>query len=404
MPPASRTRSRTPTAGLTSMTPPSTERTLRTLQPSARSTKIDTGGGRLIGASADHKVDATAESVDLGTSLPTGTAETPTPGTPAEAAGHSPAVRGRGTANVLAALHKRVSTATAEFRLGTPIRPQSAPPSPSSVNPAHKYYSPMSGTSTLLAGTAVSKEHTLLKTELIVGCVSCIVLVFLLVFGVTKIALSPAPVTSKHCLTHACRAYSERLFTSINRSVNPCAHFTRFVCDGWQRRQNLDVWEDRFLLFMNRLHATLNSIRIPATGQNGEQRAAALYRSCYDVFHGSSKELGAVKEALASAGITWPQPSREADALFTLLYSSLKLGWDALLNFRVVPRSGESTDELVVSQGRSFDMLREWFVQERETTVKRAYFEFIRDNFASSGGNGTTVGTAVTVRSDVGHR
>ncbi|KAL1416749.1 hypothetical protein MTO96_000695 [Rhipicephalus appendiculatus] len=112
-------------------------------------------------------------------------------------------------------------------------------------------------------------------------------------------AMTPSTSTVNLCVTHACRAYSRRLSSSINRSVNPCEHFTHFVCDGWQQRQNLDVWEERFLLFMNRLHTTLNNIHVPAEGQDDEQRAAALYRSCYNVFEGKSDELASIKEALA---------------------------------------------------------------------------------------------------------
>ncbi|KAH7985595.1 hypothetical protein HPB51_026793 [Rhipicephalus microplus] len=234
----------------------------------------------------------------------------------------------------------------------------------------------------------------MLQTELIVGCVSCLLLLSLLVFGVTKIVLAPSTSTANLCVTHACRAYSRRLSSSINRSVNPCAHFTHFVCDGWQQRQNLDVWEERFLLFMNRLHTTLNNIHIPAVGQNDEQRAAALYHSCYNVFLGKSDGLASVKEALASAGIIWPLPSKQADTPFTMLYSSLKLGWDALLRFHVVLTPGEPSDELVVSRGRSFDTLHEVYTQQRAMTAQQAYFEFIRNQFAT--GNSTIMGNAVT--------
>ncbi|KAH7955224.1 hypothetical protein HPB49_025619 [Dermacentor silvarum] len=239
-----------------------------------------------------------------------------------------------------------------------------------------------------------SHKQTWPNTELIVGLLSCVLLTFLLAVGIVKIALSPSPSASKLCMTHACRAYSDRLLASINRSVDPCVHFTRFVCDGWQEHHNLDVWERRFQRFTNQLDATLKSIDIPAAGQNDEQRAAAVYRSCDDVFQGKSDELAAVKAALARAGIVWPQPSRGADALFALLYSSLKLGWDAVADFRVAPRSGETADELVVSQGRSFGLLSEWFALERATDVQRAYFDYIRNQF--TGGSDTPIDTAVS--------
>ncbi|XP_054930375.1 uncharacterized protein [Dermacentor andersoni] len=219
----------------------------------------------------------------------------------------------------------------------------------------------------------------------------------MLVVGIVKIALSPSSAASKHCVAHACRAYSRQLISSINQSVDPCVHFTRFVCDGWQGHHNLHVWERRFLHFINRLDARLKSIDVPAARQNEEQRAAAVYRSCDNVYSGKSDELPAVKAALALAGIVWPQPSRGADALFALLYSSLKLGWDAVANFRVAPRSGETVDVLVISQGTSFGLLREWFAQERATAVRRAYYEYIRSQF--TGGNDTRFDDEVSYES-----
>ncbi|XP_054930378.1 uncharacterized protein [Dermacentor andersoni] len=242
--------------------------------------------------------------------------------------------------------------------------------------------------------TVTRRNHAPPKTEHFVGILSCVLLALVLVVGIVRIALSPSAAATKLCVTDACQAYSFQLISSINRSVDPCVHFTRFVCDGWQGHHNMDVWEIRFLRFINRLDARLKSIDVPAAGQNEEQRAAAVYRSCDKVYRGKSNELAAVKAALARAGIVWPQPSRGADALFALLYSSLKLGWDAVANFRVAPRTGEAVDELVVSQGTSFGLLRESFVLERATAVRRAYYEYIRSQFTSV--NGTTVGAEVS--------
>ncbi|KAK8764346.1 hypothetical protein V5799_033045 [Amblyomma americanum] len=65
-----------------------------------------------------------------------------------------------------------------------------------------------------------------------------------------------------------------------------------------------------------------------------------MYRSCVDVLEGERDELPAVKNALVEAGIVWTKPSKGADVLYTLLCSSLKQGWDVLLDFDVAPDGG----------------------------------------------------------------
>ncbi|KAH9366367.1 hypothetical protein HPB48_018128 [Haemaphysalis longicornis] len=182
------------------------------------------------------------------------------------------------------------------------------------------------------------------------------------------------------CTTFACKEYSRRLRASLNTSANPCVSFTRFVCDGWRQSNLLDVWEDIFLQMLRQINWTLRSIEWPPEGQNDEQRAAAVYQSCNDVFLGRSDQLADVKRALIDAGIVWPRTSKNADALHTLLYCSLKLGWGTLLDFRV-ENSGNSTT-LVISEGKSAFVLQRREIGILLTAAKeKAHFEFLKQTF-----------------------
>ncbi|KAH9373317.1 hypothetical protein HPB48_018370 [Haemaphysalis longicornis] len=217
-------------------------------------------------------------------------------------------------------------------------------------------------------------------------CVLLSLLVFLFVaivaFVVIKIAW-PSPQALVACPTYACRTYSERLRGSVNKSVNPCRSFTSFVCDGWRQHHQLSVWEEQFGGdVLGRLTTVLRAVHVPATGQNEEQQAAALYRSCREVLLGKSDQLPAVKEALLDAGIVWPRPSRLADALHTLFYTSLKLGWDALLHVDV-KLFGEVA-HLALSPGNSLPFLPiQYSCPEGESARQRnyMYFDFLKKSF-----------------------
>ncbi|KAH9373352.1 hypothetical protein HPB48_018405 [Haemaphysalis longicornis] len=221
-------------------------------------------------------------------------------------------------------------------------------------------------------------------------------LVFLFVavvaFMVIKIAW-PSPQALVACRTYACRGYAERLRGSVNKSVNPCHSFTHFVCDGWRQHHQLSVWEKQFGDdVLGRLTTVLRDVHVPATEQNEEQQAAALYRSCREVFLGKSDQLPAVKEALLDAGIVWPRPSRLADALHTVFYTSLKLGWDALLNVDV--KLDGKVAYLALSPGKSLPSLPTQYSCPKGESARHRnymYFDFLKNSF---GANGTSDGVS----------
>ncbi|XP_049525104.1 uncharacterized protein LOC125946350 [Dermacentor silvarum] len=80
------------------------------------------------------------------------------------------------------------------------------------------------------------------------------------------------------CMNHVCREYARRLLDSLNRSVDPCHSFTRFVCDGWRQRQLLSVRELIFSAATERILRVVNTMDVPLSGQSLLQRATKLYR------------------------------------------------------------------------------------------------------------------------------
>ncbi|KAH7956417.1 hypothetical protein HPB52_009256 [Rhipicephalus sanguineus] len=160
--------------------------------------------------------------------------------------------------------------------------------------------------------------------------------------------------TGDVCRSLECLEYTKLLTSSIDTTVSPCNSFTRFVCGNWERNNELSVRETLYERALDRMTRHLFSVEVPSSGQNSVQRAAAVYRSCLNVLHGQSNEVASVKKALGEAGIAWPRhaDATRVDLVHTLMYTSLRLGWDVVL--RLVPRVSEERTTLLMNPGRAF--------------------------------------------------
>ncbi|KAL1486841.1 hypothetical protein MTO96_031182 [Rhipicephalus appendiculatus] len=185
------------------------------------------------------------------------------------------------------------------------------------------------------------------------------------------------------CRSLECREYTKLLTSSIDTTVSPCNSFTRFVCGNWERNNELSVRETLYERALDRITRHLFSVEVPSSGQNSVQRAAAVYRSCLNVLLGQSDEVANVKKALSEAGIAWPKlvDATHVDLVHTLLYTSLRLGWDVVL--RLVPRVSKEHTTLLLNPGRAFRHL-----VHRRPNVGEAfdvYFNTLKQAFGNGG-------------------
>ncbi|XP_065309793.2 endothelin-converting enzyme 2-like [Dermacentor albipictus] len=184
------------------------------------------------------------------------------------------------------------------------------------------------------------------------------------------------------CKTPACAQLSKRLLESINRSANPCDSFDGYVCDGWRSGHDISVHEDAFQSILGRLYREVRDMDVPKRGQNALQRAAAFYRSCERVGKGDGDELHLVQELLGQAGVVWPRRSpTNADALQTMLATSVQLRWGAILAFEFSNVAGEG--HVFVHMAEELNLLK-WKSDEQlhSADSRRRYFEALRDQFA----------------------
>ncbi|KAL3202798.1 hypothetical protein MRX96_001175 [Rhipicephalus microplus] len=231
------------------------------------------------------------------------------------------------------------------------------------------------------SSSGVMKPSTMIcYTVVAVLCllVSLTVLFFLL----SSLLDSSDPSQPSTCTTHACREYAARLISSINSSVDPCHSFTRFVCDGWRRRQLFGVQEEAFGAANERIARIVRSIDVPSTGQNLLQRAAMLYKSCLAVLTTPTGELNAVKSALRAAGVMWPHrppPVGKRDLLRMMFHCDYTLGWSAV--FRVDPELYQNATKAYVLTDSGFNFVVRKY-NERSTEAHRVhYFSRLRNAF-----------------------
>ncbi|XP_077538773.1 endothelin-converting enzyme 1-like [Haemaphysalis longicornis] len=207
---------------------------------------------------------------------------------------------------------------------------------------------------------------------------------FCITVGLGYVFLFPAaPTGDDVCSSLECSEYGKTVSSSIDASVNPCQGFTRFVCSGWERQHQLSVREEYYGRVLEQVARALRNVDMPPPGhdQNSVQRAAAVYRSCRGLLHNKIDQLKTVRNALENAGITWPRDAAAPDLVFTLVYSALKLGWDAIVS--VTLRVSEQKTTLAVDPGLAFHYVMQ-SPHASDTGFKR-YFHVLRDSFGTAG-------------------
>ncbi|KAL3218312.1 hypothetical protein MRX96_031584 [Rhipicephalus microplus] len=223
------------------------------------------------------------------------------------------------------------------------------------------------------------KKPRPLVPMLVVG--SCLVAVVMVVLVVVVVLMPDSPILPPSvCWTHECLEYGKLLRSSIDDSALPCHNFTRFVCGGWRREHRLSVREELYERAIERMTRLVRTIEVPTTDQNSVQLAAAIYRSCDDVLQGVRDELAAVRKYLLDAGIAWPHRSRNMNVVYTLLFSSLRLGWHVIL--RVEPRWSENgATTFLVDPGGAFHLLR----HPRDVNDFEQYFKRLTEMYGGAG-------------------
>ncbi|KAH9374276.1 hypothetical protein HPB48_005596 [Haemaphysalis longicornis] len=238
---------------------------------------------------------------------------------------------------------------------------------------------------------------TLLMLLYMVSVIAAVVITTLIYFK-----KYPQPFEGDGCRSPQCNDYATLLTSSINASVSPCESFTRFVCSGWERRNELSVREHFYSQGLERIMRIVRNADEPASSPISLKQAAAVYTSCDDVLSGRTDELPTVKRALLEAGITWPHAQPQVDLLYTLLFTSMKLNWDAVLHVRHHLARNKTT--VLVNPGRAFYRFAERDTFSASGVAFKAYFKTLRRSFDRGEENNASLDETLEIEKSIAAR
>ncbi|KAH9374275.1 hypothetical protein HPB48_005595 [Haemaphysalis longicornis] len=204
------------------------------------------------------------------------------------------------------------------------------------------------------------------------------------------------------CHSTQCNHYATLLTSSINPSVSPCESFTRFVCSRWEESNELTVREYFYSQGLEQVMRMVRNASERASSPSSLKQAAAVYTTCDDVLSGRTDELPSVKRALLEAGITWPHAQPKVDLLYTLLFSSLKLNWDAVLHVR--HRLARNKTTVSVNPGRAFYRFAERDTFSASGVTFEAYFQTLRRSFDRGEDTNASLGETLELQKSIAAR
>ncbi|XP_070379045.1 neprilysin-21-like isoform X3 [Dermacentor albipictus] len=131
------------------------------------------------------------------------------------------------------------------------------------------------------------------------------------------------------------------LLASLNRSVEPCHNFYRFVCDGWLRRagEKLTLVEELALTARRNAATLLRHVEVPVVGEmNAVHKAALLMQKCL-LLSRRPPRPEVLLAFMASMGLTWPQPTTMKTSGLISLMVNMSLSWDlnAIFELQLLP-------------------------------------------------------------------
>ncbi|KAH9376883.1 hypothetical protein HPB48_002801 [Haemaphysalis longicornis] len=163
----------------------------------------------------------------------------------------------------------------------------------------------------------------------------------------------------KVCRNQVCKDVARSIARSLNRSVDPCKNFYRFVCDGWRRKHPVrrnEVRSSPFSLVGRELDAVikraLSKVPITAKKQGALEKAALMYHEClknYDMTN-STESMMVLRELLHSLRMPWPsmEPNHTTDLFEIIVQLSLRWSIPSLFSLSVIPDPEDTKTNVLV--------------------------------------------------------
>lgn len=174
--------------------------------------------------------------------------------------------------------------------------------------------------------------------------------------------------TRKVCHSQVCREVAKSIAKSLNRSVDPCKNFYRFVCDGWKRRHPVrrnEVRSSPFSLVGKELDTiikkALKKVPVAARKQTALEKAAVMYRECLKNYNvgNSTESVKVLRDVLRYLRMPWPDVSTNSTFSLFEVMVQLSLRWSipSLFSVSVMPDPEDTkTNILVINTMENLDV------------------------------------------------
>lgn len=179
--------------------------------------------------------------------------------------------------------------------------------------------------------------------------------------------------SARICSDEVCQEYSTLLYKAIDENAPPCHNFYNHICNVWTSTVRDPLFthlERRYAEKM--MNMTLN-IQVPDVGQNGLQKAARYFQSCYSTMLENKSHVKEVVAVLDQGHITWFRNNTDASFLDVIFYMSSYVRMDVILDIKVrtTPTSSRVT---FMASGRFLSLLR----KREEIFGQKRYGEYFR--------------------------
>ncbi|KAH9382036.1 hypothetical protein HPB48_008728 [Haemaphysalis longicornis] len=143
----------------------------------------------------------------------------------------------------------------------------------------------------------------------IAGFVLGVVLIAVLILAFADGDRTEVPV----CHSWGCAHAAEQLAGSLNRSVDPCDDFYRFVCDGWERthRDSVSLFDRAASQLRAKVEEDALAVEIPNRHQYAQEKAAIFYHSCVQSMYRGDSEFQLFLDLQRSLHLPWPHNSTD---------------------------------------------------------------------------------------------
>ncbi|XP_064457062.1 uncharacterized protein LOC135367892 isoform X2 [Ornithodoros turicata] len=225
----------------------------------------------------------------------------------------------------------------------------------------------------------IGRLHVACALTVLVACVVVGVLVHIMIIR------SVSSSERQACKLEVCQTYATYVDQSVNASVDPCKSFYHYVCDGWNSKNTLSVRRKQLDSYISLVHHSVNVHQkaVPTSGQSGDQKAIAFYRSCTDVQKRTENELPEIKRILTKANLTWPHNSSNVNLLGAVFYVTRVLDLSVLINVEARMNATDAT----VSFSKP-DYLQD-VIKRRDDLIRRKEYKIfvtrLMEHFATAG-------------------